>query len=772
MNSGKQLRQALFLLVLLAGSGWYCLHLMEPPAALPASASPAEFSAGRALEHVRAIARVPHPPGTAAHEEARRYIIRQLTGPGVEIQEHDTTWVDSIHCRSVGIRNVIGRWRGRQTASAGGRAVLLAAHYDSVPSGPGASDDASAVAVLLETLRALKSSVSLQNDLILLFTDAEELGLHGARAFQARHPWAREVGLVLNFEARGHRGPVYAFETGAGNRPLVEKMAAVLSRPASSSLMVEVYHQLPNDTDFTIFREAGLPGINFAFIGGQTHYHTIMDTAANLNPASLQHAGQYCLELCRQLGNENLADFKSGPEAVFFDLGGRWLIHYGFTAAYVLAGLAVLAWLGIFIFSVRRQQASLPKVATAVFLHLLSLALAAGAAWLALTLSGSFNPPPAWLGDRYNTVPFSWGVAFTVVLLAGLVQQAGRKWLAGMNLCLGGQLLWTLVAAGTVIYLPRVSFLTVWPLLASLAGTALVVLFNALDEDSWLRVLLAGLAGLPVILIMLPQVSLLPEALGFRGILFPALAIAFMLILLVLPLESLSRPWKGLLPVLALLAAAAGFITGIRSGKIDAARPEACLVFYGLNADAGQASWISFDPPDEKIRQLLGNLTLTEGTLTDFFPGSRDTVWRHPAPVPELPRSRAELKTCRWNGREKAWEWQLLIHAAPESFATWMELDSAGAPKGVLAGGTRLEWTGMLDARALPPDGLEVTVLTEAAGPLAVKLKDLRFGWPVKPGEGGGSYPPGLIPAARQLAGNTMVVHTTRFTAPPAVSGE
>ena len=70
---------------------------------------------------------------------------------------------------------------------------------------------------MLETLRALKSSPPLKNDTVFLFTDGEEVGLLGATAFVKEHPWAKDIGVALNFEARGSSGPSFMFETSDGN---------------------------------------------------------------------------------------------------------------------------------------------------------------------------------------------------------------------------------------------------------------------------------------------------------------------------------------------------------------------------------------------------------------------------------------------------------------------------------------------------------------------------------------------------------------------------
>ena len=82
-----------------------------------------------------------------------------------------------------------------------GKAVAIAAHYDTVPTTPGASDDSAPVAAMIETARALLAGEPLKNDVILIFTGEEEVAQTGVKAFLEQHPWTGEIGLVLNFEA-------------------------------------------------------------------------------------------------------------------------------------------------------------------------------------------------------------------------------------------------------------------------------------------------------------------------------------------------------------------------------------------------------------------------------------------------------------------------------------------------------------------------------------------------------------------------------------------
>ena len=92
-------------------------------------------------------------------------------------------------------------------------AVLMVAHYDSAPSGPGAADNAASVAAILEAMRALKTGPAARNDLIVLFTDGEELGLLGAKGFVETQPALSNIKVVLNFEMRGDYGPSMMFQT-------------------------------------------------------------------------------------------------------------------------------------------------------------------------------------------------------------------------------------------------------------------------------------------------------------------------------------------------------------------------------------------------------------------------------------------------------------------------------------------------------------------------------------------------------------------------------
>src|SRR6267143_1539126 len=225
----------------------------RPPPARPADAPAQDFSAGRAREVLRAVlgGGEPHPTGSEAGARVRQRVFAELDRLGYQprIQE-------AFACGAVGIcarvTNVIARLDGRRAV----KAVLLSAHYDSVPAGPGASDDGAGVATVLEIARILAARPPPPHPVVLLLTDGEEAGLLGATLFVQQHPLSKQVKAAVNLDARGTSGPSLMFETGTANTWLMRLYGSAIARPFSNSLYYVVYKRLPNDTDFSVFKTA------------------------------------------------------------------------------------------------------------------------------------------------------------------------------------------------------------------------------------------------------------------------------------------------------------------------------------------------------------------------------------------------------------------------------------------------------------------------------------------------------------------------------------
>ncbi len=290
--------RAVTLALALAGALLWAILAIVPPAARGLDAPASAFSAARAMRDVAEIGRVPHPTGSAENERVSAYLLLRMhaMGAAVDVQQMPLgaaslrrlgKWSGRTE-RGVIARNLIGVFPGRDHSLA---PLLLMAHHDSVWGSPGAADDAMGVSAALEVARAIGERGPPERDLVLLFTDGEELGLDGAEFFFARHPLAKRIGAIINMEARGAGGRANMFETGPGNGAMMSLYADHVRRPATNSLSVLVYNNMPNYTDYTVAKRMGIPGYNLAVLDRGAAYHSPSALPEAVDPASLQDMG-------------------------------------------------------------------------------------------------------------------------------------------------------------------------------------------------------------------------------------------------------------------------------------------------------------------------------------------------------------------------------------------------------------------------------------------------------------------------------------------------
>ncbi|WP_298745742.1 M20/M25/M40 family metallo-hydrolase [uncultured Brevundimonas sp.] len=334
--------------------GVAALQVPEPAGVdAPATA----FSAERAMADVRELARRPHPVGSADHARVRAYLRQRMDALGLETstQTGPISRGSARYLRRMGgdpeaanftATNLVGVLPGRDPALP---AVALMAHYDTVPMSPGAADDSAGVAAVLESVRAIRARGPADRTLVVLLTDAEEIGLDGARAFWGGHPLRDRIGAVINLETRGGGGRAMMFETGRGNAGTIALFRraglAADGGVTSNSLAVFVYERMPNDTDFTIPRSRGVQGINLAFIGRPEQYHAPSSTPAALDRGAVQHIGSQALE-----NADALLRAPALPAAtanlVYADLFGRAILSHPPGAGWGILALAI-ALLGV-----------------------------------------------------------------------------------------------------------------------------------------------------------------------------------------------------------------------------------------------------------------------------------------------------------------------------------------------------------------------------------------------------------------------------------------
>jgi len=301
-----------------------------------------EFSAARAdLTLSRILGpEIPHPLGSNENANVRGRIQEEFKRLGVNAVVYQAFACnghgDEGYVACAAVTDIIA-----EVVPGDGKAVVMLAHYDSVPAGPGAADDASGVATIIETARALKARGIAGHPVLAVLTDGEEAGMLGARAFLDNAALKARVGVVVNMEARGNQGPSLLFQTSPGDGKLIDLYARGAKSYATSSLFAPIYKLLPNDTDLTLFLAEAMPGLNFAFIGDGAQYHTVLDRRGNLNPSTLQHHGDNALGAVSALMSADLTNLK-GSDEIYLSLFGHWLPHLPVAWALPLAIVALL----------------------------------------------------------------------------------------------------------------------------------------------------------------------------------------------------------------------------------------------------------------------------------------------------------------------------------------------------------------------------------------------------------------------------------------------
>ena len=234
-------------------------------------------SVARMRADLEVIARETRPAGSSANVAAREYLRDQLLGLGLAVQEQLWYELDRE------LVNIVTRIPGENPEGA----LLVLAHHDSVTRGPGAADDGVGCVAILELARELVAGPPLAQDVLLLLTDGEEIGMLGARTFRDAHPAMADVRAVINIEAMGGAGPLVCFQMSQDNADLARAWARTPHATGSSFAEV-VYSLMPNNTDLTRFLGRA-PGINLALAGGCSVYHKPWDTPERVEDRALAH---------------------------------------------------------------------------------------------------------------------------------------------------------------------------------------------------------------------------------------------------------------------------------------------------------------------------------------------------------------------------------------------------------------------------------------------------------------------------------------------------
>lgn len=592
---------AILSLLLIIALIFYSFYGLTPHYDEDETVQATEFSVDRALEPLSEISKKPHYLGSEGHEEVRKFLISEMGKLGLEphIQEGFSLNPESKTLNKP--INIVGRIKGSEE----GKALLLLSHYDSalVPSF-GASDAGSGLVTILESVRAyLASREQPKNDIIILFSDAEEIGLDGAKLFVNEHPWAKNIGLVLNFEARGTSGPSnMILETNGGNSNLVKEfIKANPDFPVASSLMYSVYKMLPNDTDSTVFREDGdIDSFFFAFIDSHFNYHTANDNMYHLSWNSLAHQGSYLLPLMHYFGNADLSMVKSETDDVYVNLPLVKMISYPFSWILPMLILATLLFLFLVFYGLQKRKLNGKTMALgfAPFLiSLISCGIVGLFGWkLILALYPQYTEIQQ--GFTYNG---HWYIAFFVFLSLAITFAVYEKFTQKFNepaFYVAPLVFWLLINVVVFIILKGAAYFII------------PVFFGLLSFFIMLRkerpnLLAMTLLAIPAIFIFAPLIQFFPVGLGLKMLVISCV-FTVLLFALLWPVFGYYK-MKGLLSVLFLLLAIFFFIKAHSKSDFSQERRKPNSLVYYKDADADKTYWLTYDKKiDEWTQQYLG----------------------------------------------------------------------------------------------------------------------------------------------------------------------
>lgn len=520
-GDSRSTRSTLWALRLLLAAAPLALTLVAalpvvPPQAVPADVSDSTFSAERAMQDLEMVAAVPHPTGSAAQQRVREYLVAQAEGLGLptEVQQDAGS----------GAENVIVRMAGRANSA---HDVLITAHYDSVPSAPGAADNGMAVAAMLETMRVLQAQEPLANDIVFLFTDGEERGLKGIAAFVHEHPAADRIGVAFAFEGLPESSGTVMRNTTPGDAWLVGQLAEA-SVPVFANSATNSSDRQHLGNDFAMFAPVGIVAAEFLTEGDVVRYHNAGDNVAAIDAGVVQDHGDTMVALARHFGDLDLSLVRPADhDLVFFTAPVMDLVTYPVWLAQALALTAAVALGVIVAAALRRKRLRGAHLMWATFLIPGMVFAGTALTWGAWQALLALNPESA---QTLHYPDFERSTTAMVVIYAviGIAFVAACHLLSGrigaLELTAGTLAWWMLLALLLAFGEPLFSSVALWPLVGGVTALAVI----SLVRRPWPKVAMLALAAVPGLVLLVPILIL--EALNVEQ--GPLVAVPILLLLL------------------------------------------------------------------------------------------------------------------------------------------------------------------------------------------------------------------------------------------------
>jgi hypothetical protein len=531
------------------------------------------------MDHINVMAQEKHPMGTTANHAVKSYILdefEKLEIPTEVFVGHSQRNWGSGYIRVGRTENIIATIKGKNSD----KAVMVVGHYDSVLGSPGAADDVHAVACMIEIAKTLRTEVH-DNDIIFLITDGEERGLFGAKAYVEQRE-VDHIGVSLNYEARGNSGASISFEWSEGNAWLVGQLKKVATRPVANSMSFEIYKNLPNDSDFTFFKEAGINGINHAFIDGFSYYHNPADTPEHINQKSVQHTGTNMLALTRHFANTDLSVTKT-HNASFFNFLGSLIIYPASWDIFMI--IAALAFIAFLLFKSFKEGLISGKSFGLAFLLIVgSVVIAAvlsfGLGKLLLSIYPQYEE--FYAGQFYNHKWYLITCIGISILISSLLNRKSLMSEKPYSFKAAVLLFFGLLCIVFYLFIPTGTYFILFPTIA------LSIYYFIASRSDLGSIISAYVASIVPLAMWLPVVTIFFLAFSLVGLPMPTIHVTLIVLSTMVVFDKLWTS-SGLMRYIGLAAILISIAGGHLSSNPTAEHPLPSDVFYNYNTLSGEA---------------------------------------------------------------------------------------------------------------------------------------------------------------------------------------
>jgi hypothetical protein len=240
-------------------------------------------------------------------------------------------------------------YASEQRTRAGKSGVLVNAHFDSVPSGYGATDDGVGVVSVLQLISYYTTPGNAPTKgVVALLNNGEEDYLNGAYAF-SQHPISKFPHTFLNLEGAGAGGRALLFRSTDTE---ITRFYKGSPYPFGTVITADGFKRklVRSDTDYTVFNGLlGMRGLDVAFFEPRSRYHTKEDSTRYTSTKSLWHMLSASIATMDGLTSYTGEEFDgdapgpgkvssgSGTDTVWFDILGRVFVVFELHTLFAVA---------------------------------------------------------------------------------------------------------------------------------------------------------------------------------------------------------------------------------------------------------------------------------------------------------------------------------------------------------------------------------------------------------------------------------------------------